>query len=203
MIKIELTDNKKFVQILVDEEKWKNIDKKLYSRYLGKIRSCKNKKELSDLFSRLEPKLALGYVYKLLAMRGYLENQLRKKLKDRHFIDSVIETILKSCREAGYLDDTREVKLFIEREKKRGQGPRAIVRRLKEKSGDFETSEALTHEIFSEEEQKDQIQKLLIRRFPDLSAPKTKKRAFRFLQRRGFSENLIREFLFVESEPNY
>jgi len=196
MINIEVIYNKRVIQILIDGEDWRVVDKALYSNNLSKIRACSSKKELSDLFSMIDPKLALGYAYKLLAMRGYFENQLIKKLKDRYFEDVVIEGVLKSCRDTGYLDDKREVKLFIEREKRRGQGPRAIQRRLSAKLGDLASSEIYGSEIFSEEEQRDQIQKLLKRRFQDLSERKIKGRAFRFLQRRGFSDHLIREYLF-------
>lgn len=193
MVKVYTTDNKRFVEISIEGDVWKVIDKRLYSRHLGKIRACQDKKELSDLFSTLELQVAKGYVYKLLAVKGFMENQLRKKLKERYFDEPVIEAVLTHCRASGYVDDTREAKLFVEREKRRGKGPRVIGRRLQEKSGG---SESLTSEAFSEEEQKELIQKLLERRFPDLSETKTKQRAYRFLERRGFSQHLIRLFLF-------
>ena len=196
MIKIENVERQSFVNLLVEGEVWKKIDKKLYSKHLGKIRSCSDKKSLTDLFSVLEEQVALGYVYKLLAMKGYLENQLRKKLKEKHFGEKAIEAVLTLCREKGYVDDVREAKGFVEREKRRGQGPRAIQRRLKEKAG------ASLEVSFSEEEERERLQELLEKRFPDLSEMKTKQRAYRFFQRRGFSDSLIREVLFAESEPH-
>jgi len=196
MIKIESAEKQKFMNILVEGEVWKKIDKNLYSKHLGKIRGCSDKKSLTDLFSVLEEQVALAYVYKLLAMRGYLENQLRKKLKERCFGEKAIEAVLTSCREKGYVNDDREAQGFVEREKRRGQGPRAIQRRLKEKAGgSMEIS-------FTEEEERERLQQLVEKRFPDLSDMKTKQRAYRFLQRRGFSDHLIREILFVGSEPH-
>jgi len=194
MINIEVSDSKRFIQISIDGENWKKVDKKLYNKHLRKIRSCTDKKQLSDLFSVLDSQVALAYIYKLLAMRGYLENQLRKKLKERYFEDRIIDAVLKSCRDAGYVNDRREAQSFIEREKRRGQGPRTIQRRLQEKAG------ASMEVTFSEEEEREQIQRLLECRFPNLSEIKTKQRAYRFLQRRGFSDSLIREFLFLENE---
>ena len=197
MIKIENVEKQAFVKIIVEGEVWKKLDKKLYSKHLRKIRTCTDKKSLTDLFSVLEEQVALGYVYKLLAMKGYLENQLRKKLKERHFEEKAIEAVLGVCREKGYVNDVREAKGFVEREKRRGQGPRAIVQRLKEKAGvSLEVS-------FSQEEEREKLEQLLEKRFPDLSEIKTKERAYRFFQRRGFSEHLIREILFAESEPHY
>lgn len=196
MIKIESAEKQKFMNVLVEGEIWKKIDKKLYSKHLGKIRACSDKKSLTDLFSVLEEQVALGYVYKLLAMRGYLENQLRKKLKERCFEEKAIEAVLAHCREKGYVNDNREAKGFVEREKRRGQGPRAIQRRLKEKAG------ASMEISFTEEEERERLQQLVEKRFPDLSEMKTKQRAYRFLQRRGFSDHLIREILFAGNEPH-
>lgn len=189
--------NKEVIQILIEEKIWKILDKRLYANHLKKIQSCKNRKGLSDLFSVLEPKVALGYAYKLLAMRGYLENQLRKKLIDKHFPDSVVEEILRHCRREGYLDDTREMSLLIERAKRKGKGPKIIERQLQNEAGESELGKILMKELFSDEIQREQIRKILARRFPDLSTVKIKSRAFRFLQRQGFSESLIHEFLFM------
>lgn len=195
---MQVVNNKKSIEIQFDEKTWKIIDKKLYSKHLGKIRAYKDKKSLSDLFSVLDPQVAFSYVCKLLAMKGQFENELRKKLKERWFDDLVIEAVFARCRTLGFLNDEREAGLYIKREKRLGKGPRTIERRLMEKSGGTQT----LNEAFSEEEQREAIRELIERRFPDLSLLKTKQRAFRFLQRRGFSEYLIRELIFSGSEPH-
>lgn len=194
MINIKVSENKKFMQIFFGEESWGIVDKKLYSRYLDKIYLCSNKKQLSDLLSVIEPQIVLYYVYQLLAAKGYLKNQLRKKLRDRHFRDSLIEDVLRKCEEIGYIDDEKEIQRLIEREKRQGWGPKAIQKRLEEKTGnhvDFS---------FSEEEEKREIQRLLEKKFSDLSKVQAKESACRFLQRRGFSDHVIEDALFVEKQ---
>lgn len=190
MINIERSDNKRFMEIIVDGEIWKKIDKYLYFNHLEKISSCLNKKELIDLFSVLEPQIAIGYVYKLLSIRGYWSREIRKKLKDKAFDDTTIEAVVQRCQKAGYINDEREAQGLIRKEKRRGRGPQAIGRQLKEKSGTY------IEFSFSEEEEREQIRHLLKKKFPNSHEKKEKERAYRFLHRRGFSIHLIHEVIF-------
>jgi len=203
MIKTEISENKRFIFIFVDEELWRKIDKKLYIRHLGRIRKCGSKKELEALFAEIEPKMALGYVYRLLALKGWMTEKLRKKMEERLFDEQVIEGVIKKCTDAGYLDDQKEMALMIEREKRQKQGPKKIELQLRKAFVSGEESKVAAREAFSEKEQSQMIAELLAKRFPDLSELKIRQRAFRFLQRRGFDESLIYPHVFEESERDY
>lgn len=192
---IEIIDNQKYIEIWVQDKKLKELDKKLYLKHLGKIRACTREEELRLLLSNLEEKITLGLVYKFLALKGYMVHELRKKLEEKKIGKEAIDAVLKKCEEAGYLNDEREASLFVQREKRRGQGPLSIKNSLREKTGGSALSERIISEQFSEEEQRSQIESILNKRFSNLSDLKDKQRAFRFLLRRGFSSELIREII--------
>jgi regulatory protein len=48
---------------------------------------------------------ALQKAYRLLALRGHSEAELRDKLRKGGFAEAVIAPVLSRCRELGYLDD--------------------------------------------------------------------------------------------------
>jgi regulatory protein len=192
VVNMEISENKKFITFFIEGEIWKKLDKNLYFSHLEKIRRCRDKKQLSDLLSTIHLQVARSYSCKLLSIRSLFENQLLVKLREKGFEKEVIDETITWCSERGFLDDSKEVENLIRREKERGKGPRVIERAL------FEKGRKEGVQTFSEEEEKEAIQKVLEKRFPDLSELATKQRAFRFLQRRGFHDSFIRELLFVD-----
>lgn len=191
------TENKKFMNVLVSGETWKIIDKKLYARHLRDICRCSSKKELLDLFSELERKLAKGYVYKLLALKGYLKSELKTKLEARKVDSRVIDEVLQECEKQGYLDDQREIGLYIQRSLRKGWGPALIHHKLASK---VEGAKAVVQEQVSEEDQRTAIAHWIEKKYAkqDKSDLKTKQKIYRFLRGKGFEDQLIREFLFAD-----
>ena len=49
-----------------------------------------------------------------------MTQELKEKLEQKKISSCVIDEILKECKRLGYLDDKREIKLFIERAKREG-----------------------------------------------------------------------------------
>ena len=72
-MKVELVDNKRFADILVDGEKWKEVHRRLYKNHLREILRASTKKDLSDLCLRVDIKLARMLVYMWLALRGFVK----------------------------------------------------------------------------------------------------------------------------------
>jgi len=192
-MKIEIIDNQRFTEIWVDDEKLKEIHRYLYKSYLKEICRTSSKKELSDLLLRLDIKISRGIVYKLLALRGYMKLELVEKLKTRKIDPRAINEVLQECERLGYLDDQREGKLFIGRQKRKGWGPNMIALKLKSKAPDL-----LDLAKISNEEQlemiKHWIKKKTLRQ--DFEEIKVKQKLYRFLKNKGFEETLIREALF-------
>ena len=192
-MKIEIIDNKRFAEIWVEGEKWKEVHRRLYKNHLKEILRTSNKKDLSDLCLKVDRKIARVLVYKWLALRGFLKSELTKKLSAYKIAPEASLEILSECEKLGYLDDLREGKLRVERGKRRGLGPLAIAQKVPELKN-------LARETFTDEEQRDEIARWIEKktRSESLSNVKVKQRLFRFLIGKGFDPSLIREQLLVD-----
>mgnify|MGYP001480306978 FL=1 len=131
---IENTENKRLMEFWLNEEKIKIFDKQLYRKYLTKISVFSSEEEFYSFFAKKEKEVGLEYALKLLSRRGYLKNQLKEKLKMRKIGEEVINEILVECEKKGFLDDQREIELFINRSHRRRRGPLIIEAHLKWKA---------------------------------------------------------------------
>lgn len=193
---IEIVDSKHFSEILVEGESWKEVHRRLYKSHLKEILRCQTKKELSDCALKIDVKIARGVVYKALALKGFMKSELEKKLKAFKIDPRAIEEILNECEKLGYVDDQREGKLYIQREKRRGLGPQMIAYKFQQKAPDLKE---MVRQEMSEEEQVALIQKWIAKKtvranFEDI---KLKERLYRFLRGKGFDDHLIRQELFT------
>lgn len=193
-MKIEIVDNKQFSEFWVEGEKIKEVHRELYKSHLKEILRASSKKDLSDLLLRLDIKIGRGIVYKLLALKGYMKSELVLKLKRRKIDPKAIEEVLQECEKLGYLDDQREGGLYVQRQKRKGWGPKMIAHHLKSKAPKL-TNLA----IIPEEEQLEMIQKWIDTktRHEDFHDIKVKQRLYRFLRGKGFDDHLIRQLLFI------
>ncbi len=192
---IEVIDNKRFSEILLDEEVIKEVHRRLYKNYLREILRTSSKKELSDLLLKIDVKIARGLVYKWLSLKGYMRSELTRKLKAYKIDPVAITTVLDECEEKGYIDDKKEGHLFIERQKRRGFGPQMIAFKLSQKSPDLKEMVEV-----SDEEQSVAIRTWIEKktRGADLDDIKVKQRLYRFLRGKGFDDPLIRQHLFID-----
>ena len=121
--------------------------------------------------------------YKLLAMKGLFSDELKKKLLEKGFSTLEIDETVKDLEHLGYLDDERELNLFIERSLRKGMGPFLIEVKLRQRT-------AYGVVDISEEKQRELICQHIEKKG---STPKDK--LYRFLERKGFDNALIREIL--------
>ena len=193
---IEIIDNKMFSEVWVDGNLYRKIHRRLYKNYLREILRTSSKKELSDLFLRIDVKIGRGIVYKLLALRGYMKSELKSKLTRYKIAPAAIDEILSECEKLGYVDDKREGKLFIAREKRRGMGPQMIAYKLQQKAPELKV---MAREGISDAEQLEAIKQWIEKktRRGDLNDIKVKQRLYRFLAGKGFDDHLIRQELFT------
>jgi SOS response regulatory protein OraA/RecX len=196
-MKIEIIDNKRFADILVDGEKWKEVHRRLYKNYLREILRTSTKKDLSCLCLRIDTKLARMLVYKWLALRGFMKAELTKKLSSYKIDPRATAEVLLECEKLGYLDDKREGGLFIERAKRRGLGPQMIAMKLWQKAPELKD---MARGSFTDGEQRELISEWIKKktRSADLSEIKVKQRLYRFLISKGFDNSLVREQLLVD-----
>ena len=191
---IQIAENRKWIEILVDGEKVKEGYKPLYKAHLKELKQAEDRKELKALCFKIEVKGARLLIYKWLAMRGYLQAELEEKLRRLNVDCEAISLALEECASKGYLNDEKERERRIEAGKQRGIGPRMIARKLADQTGP-------TVQEYSAQEEREKI-KEWIEKKKRRAAPfdlKAKMRLYRFLAGKGFDSNLIREELFVDA----
>lgn len=195
----EVSKDKKFAEIIIDEEVWKVFYKGMYRRYLAEIRQCKSKKELSELFLRIENGVVKGYVYQLLGFKGYMKSEVRAKLEGRKVSSHVIEEIIKECEKQGYLDDRKEAKLYIQAALRKGWGPALVQKKLDSRLKKEFDIKTFINEHVLEEDQRVAIARWIEKKYSKLDRTdlKVKQKIYRFLKGKGFDDSVIYEFLFA------
>ena len=136
---------------------------------------------------------------RLLAGRAYTEHQMRQRLARAKISDIAIERVIAWLLERGYIDDQRFAEAWVEdRAERKGAGPlrlnqeltqrgipRAMARQAIDAAMDNERMEAIAT----------QHAKRRLARYQDLARRETYAKMYAFLQRRGFTSDVIRRVL--------
>lgn len=114
---------------------------------------------------------------RLLSMRNYHSEVLKRKLIAKGATEEIAERVLEDCKRMGFLQDDEA----ILREFRRGLGPRAIACKLRLELSSIQR-------LISRSMQREKILQL----WPKWG---TRDKAFRSLQRRGFDLDILIEIL--------
>jgi len=138
----------------------------------------------------------LDYAYRLLTRCAHSEQELTDKLLAKGFTETAVTRTIAHLKAQGYLNDTRLAADQAERLRERGFGPEAIRAKLAQKGLSPETVEH-AGELDCEAEELGSARRLLASRFSAdaLKDPQTYARAFRFLLRRGYSQEVVERLL--------
>jgi regulatory protein len=155
------------------------------------------KPSLSDLETG-DPNHSYAYAVALLARRDYSTAELRRKLKDRGYLEGAIEPVLIDLEETRKLDDQRYGNNVVAYRARRGQGPARIRNELRRSGLGDEQIEAAVAGTGEEGPDFIALAREARRRKFGSELPtdwKERARQARFLQYRGFSTDHIRAVL--------
>ena len=194
---LEVIDSKLFMVIFFNGKERKKIDKFLYKSYLNLIKGCKSEENFEILIKKIEPQVARRYVYNLLAKQAYLSTEIEAKLYFKQVSHEIISQIVSECSRLGYLNDHEVITRFIKKKTRQGWGRARIESALIQK-GVVNIRSNLFTQMLSSNQQKEALITWIEKKYPDYQKADSqmKGKIFRALRRRGFSESLIREFLF-------
>ena len=148
----------------------------------------------------LQYKRARERALRLLALRGRSRAELRKKLAERDFSESVIERVLENLGELGYLDDeafavNRARHLAVNRL----YGDRKIEEQLREKGIAREAARAAIREVREEFPEMEGIARSAAKKLQGRSMDGLNKKErlalARLLQGKGYHLGLILDYL--------
>jgi len=183
------------IDVYWDEELLCSVYKKLFLKELSALASTPSRQEFLQVFALLETKLAKRTVVHVLAKKGYLSQELQKKLTAKGFSKAAIEHAIAFGQSGGFIDDEQELKRVIRSELRKGRGSQAILFKLKQKRVPEEQLHLLREEILKGEKQalEDWMRKRGISK--DVSDRKQRQKLYAQLMRRGFSSEAIRSVL--------
>ena len=154
----------------------------------------------SDLFDSedskfLDPKVARKKAMDFLALREYGQKELINKLRSKGFSDEISSSVVERLTEDGLQNDSRFIESFIRSRIKQGKGQLKITQELEQKN-------LPSQSIYSALDNLDMnwlelAHEVRIKKFgnnlPDDFIKKAKQ--IRFLQSRGFENEIIRKIL--------
>jgi regulatory protein len=135
---------------------------------------------------------------RLLGFRDHSSGELREKLQERDYDDSLIEDVLARLVEQGWLDDRRFAEHQTEILIRKGWGPRRIEQKLQKHGVPRDLSRETVADAADTRGWLETCRERLLSRFDDPSEldRDAKQKAYRHLEHRGFSPSIIRRVLF-------
>lgn len=142
---------------------------------------------------------AKNAAYRLLTYRPRSRKELEDKLRDKEFSEDIIKTVIGFCAQFGYVDDTRFARQWaFSRTRLRGFGRRRIGQELRNKGIGPEIIREVFAEVFSEESEIETAKRVAgkkLNTMGSLDRETRRRRLAGFLERKGFSFEIIRDVL--------
>lgn len=158
-----------------------------------------NKKKVKKILYKEAVKRAKDYAFKLLSYRPRSIKEIEGRLKKKDYSSKVILEVIKSLKRLKFLNDKEFARMWVEsRIKTRHMGRYRLQQELLQKGIDRDLIEKTLSDYREEEEievAKEIAQRRLKRSYRNLNEVATKRKLYSFLQRRGFSYDIIQEVL--------
>jgi len=194
MLRIETIENT--FKVYFDENLISTLDTKLFKRAPHLLRSCKTLGELEEKLSTIQYERTKSYGAWLLSRQHYFSHQLKEKLIEKSFPKKIVEKFIDQLQTSGILKDEQWAEQLIISAQNKGLGPYRIWQKLKTKKAPQELIEESIAKFYSKELQLMAIEKNYNKKFKkELSTFQEKQKAAQYLQRQGFSLDIIRSFL--------
>jgi regulatory protein len=197
MLRIETIENT--FEIYFDEDLISTLDSKLFKRAPHLLRSCKTLEGLKEKLSTIQYERTKSYGAWLLSRQHYFSDQLKAKLIEKSFPKEIVKKFIDQLQTNGILKDEQWAEQLIISAQNKGLGPYRIWQKLKTKKAPQELIEEFIDKFYSEDLQQAAIKKSYNKKFKkELSTFQEKQKAVQYLQRQGFSLDIIQSFLKTE-----
>ena len=137
---------------------------------------------------------AFARALRYLGYRARSVAEVRNYLRLRGGTDAVVDATIDKLRGFNVIDDETFARNWaLSRAQSQGYGPRRIEQELKTKGVVDSVIRAVVKELFDQEDEENRARKILEKNFSgeNFQEPRTLRRAVAFLQRRGYSANVI------------
>lgn len=142
-----------------------------------------------------ETRKALGSALKMLSIKSRHSSEIKAKLFELGYGESIVKSVIQELSKLGYIDDQDWIECFVRSQTAKKFGRHAILQKLFLKGIPKEQVLPVVDKYQSEEKQKELIASLLKTRYrlKDLDDFRQKQQVAAGLARRGFSFSLIQQ----------
>lgn len=185
--------NPKALKMYLNQKFYRKASSICFSKHLEEPKHFETMQQLNEWFDQIELRFARKKAYDFLADRNYPSSVLKEKLINLHLDKARVLTIIEECIQKKYCDDQSWVKQFIRYQLEKGYGPYAIRAKLQQKK--------LPSDLIAEELGKitiDEQREILRKISSALSTKKTPEQIIGYLQRRGFSLEVLYEIIKIQ-----
>ncbi len=198
-MKIVITDLKEQVKdetrvnVYINEKYVFSISKLDVAFYNLKVGEEITKKTYDEIFENVVLAKAKMTAMSYLSYKDRSRREVIRKLKEKGYTKEVTKQTLKFLISYGYINDLEFSKKFVkQRVDVKGYGKFKVVRELREKGISDDIIEVVTEDIVDREEEMALVLATKKARGLDLSVYKDKQKLFAYLQRRGYSFEIIK-----------
>ena len=136
---------------------------------------------------------------RILANRDHSKYELKRKLQQRGFTLTVIDTVMVKCEHFNYINDKRTAHVYISQLKRKCFGKRFIRMALKKKRLSGTAIENILQKNYSEVDEHENAGKLLEKKMKtferEADLKKRREKIYRFLYSRGFRKDIIADLI--------
>jgi len=130
----------------------------------------------------------------ILGYKSYTEREMRNKLREQQYSAEIIDAVIAVLKHYAFIDDNAYAQKFAEdRKTAKHFGNRRIQYELIQKGVSAQIVDEVLNNLSEEHDELDDAVYLLRKKYPAIDSEKEKARAVGYLQRRGFSWNIIKE----------
>ena len=152
-------------------------------------------------------KSALNAALRILTPRDHSKYELVQKLKQRGFSRVDIDDAISACVRFDYINDVRTAQVYIRQLKRKGYGKKRIRLELNKKRLKGDRIQGILDQSVSEADEREGAARVLkknIKRFErEKDRLKRRDKIYRFLNARGFTPEVIAEYVKRYDQPDY
>lgn len=199
---LEKEEKRGVVTVMFDDRTRLVIRKKDFEKYPLQKDEEADLEEYMNLIAGFQATEAYEAALSLLDYSARTENEMKKKLRMKGYIEMVIESVIERLKDARLIDDRQLAERIAENASERGIGAYALKRKLKTR-GISEDDVEYASSLMDEEKEKEgalrECQRLY-KKYASLPVREAKAKLSAALSRRGYSWDAVSEA--IESVMN-
>jgi len=202
--KVERKGNK--IQVTFSDSTSIKLSSDVYKKFPVKVGDEIDEKSLELIKRENEYFEVKRSALRFLSIRNHSSQELSRKLLRKKFSGEIIEKVLNDLFNLGYLNDKKFAEQYFNELVGKFFGPLKIKNELIKRGINREVVDEVLNDYFTNDEmQREVIQKLLSKsKFPKkISSKNELQRIYNYLISRGFSSNVVIEFLRNNSTIKY